>query len=253
MSLLAKELKEARLSRGTGIEQDIIDQIYSGYMSEDVERQKTGFAPSGLFYGSGACAKRWYHSFEHGLFESKATPQGVAKMQSGIDRHKHIQDAMVKSGFASAIEHEIVVSDPPLRAFVDAIANVNGVEYVVEIKTVGSQNWEYRKKTGKIADYHLGQVLMYMHFTGIEHGMVIYENNDDKELHVIVVEMNEKYREFVENVLNWCREVWQLHVNGQIPKRSFRKSSKVCKSCPVEQRCNMVEGKVVVDKLVIAT
>jgi CRISPR/Cas system-associated exonuclease Cas4 (RecB family) len=235
MQQFLEDGKQKRLNENKML--PLIEQIYSGYLTEDSWRKKESFAPSGLVYGSGACARRWYLSFTGTLHESKATPLNVANMSQGTASHERIQKAMRNSGVAKDIERPVRHSDPPIFGFADAIILWNGTLYVGEIKTTSQTAWEYRKKTGRAADYHLAQILMYMYILEIPNGVLIYESKDTQELHAIEVEMDDAGRELVERILDWCRRVYQAYKDGKVPERSFRKDSKVCKSCPVEKAC----------------
>jgi PD-(D/E)XK nuclease superfamily len=230
---------------------EIIARIYSGYLddSDNSFRRKKSFAPSGLFYGSGACAKRWYLSFEGGMYDAKAGPLQLANMKNGIKSHERIQEAMLKSGVASKVEIEVRSEDPPIFGFADALVSYDELEWVGEIKTTSHKNFEYRVNTNKIADYHLGQMLIYMYILEIPRGVVIYESKDTNELHAIVFEMTPEYLKEIEGVLEWCRNVWAMWEAKQLPKRSFRSGTKVCKSCPVEMRCEEADGTIKVERL----
>jgi hypothetical protein len=94
---------------------------------------------------------------------------------------------------------------------------------------------------------------MYMHILDIDKGVVIYESKDTNELHAITFEMTPQYQELVDNILLWCQEVYQMYKDDIMPKRSFRKGSKVCKGCPVEKACEEADGEVSVKRLSIAT
>lgn len=253
MSALSEMIAEAKQARAaTAPAKQLVEKIYSGYLDEDDTkfRQKKSFAPSGLFYGSGACAKRWYLSFVGGNFKATSdNPLSIASMRNGIASHERIQNAMKNAGIAKEIERPVRLESPPIFGFADAIIDFEGKEYVGEIKTTTHQNFEYRKKTGKIADYHLGQMLMYMLILGIDFGVVIYESKDTNELYAITIEMTPEYREWAESVLEWCREVWDMYENGIMPKRSFRVNSKVCGTCPLERVCDEADGKVAVRRL----
>lgn len=252
IAALLNEAKEAKKASNQVIPpKEIIAKIYEGYLDDsDISvRKKKSFAPSGLFYGSGACAKRWFVSFREGLYDSKVQPLQSANMKNGILSHGRIQEAMLKSGVAKEIERKVTFEDPPIFGFADAIVEWADLEAVGEIKTTSHRNFEYRRTTNKIADYHLGQLLLYMYILGINYGVIIYESKDTNELHAISFEMTDEHRAAVEKILEWCRKVWEMSENDIMPKRSFRKDSKVCKSCPVEVRCNEEDGTVKVERL----
>jgi PD-(D/E)XK nuclease superfamily len=252
MALLSQLLNEAKEARNEELpSKEIIAKIYQGYLDDKDNswRKKKSFAPSGLFYGSGACARRWYLSFEGGMYDSKTTPMQLANMKNGIRSHERIQEAMLKSGVAVDTEMEVRYEDPPIFGYADAMIYHDDEYYIGEIKTTSHKNFEYRRNTNKIADYHLGQMLIYMYVLGEDKGIVIYESKDTNELHGITFEMTEEYRKQVEGILEWCRKVWGMYQAKEMPARGFRRDSKVCKSCPVEMRCDDIEGGTKIERL----
>lgn len=251
---LSQILKDSKDKRDANPEiKRLIEAIYLGYTLDDNKtgyKKKTSFSPSELSYGSGVCPKRWYLQFKGGNHNSKSnTPLQIAGMKNGAASHERIQNAM-KSVFENIqIEKEIFLVDPPVHGFVDAVVWFENVAYVVEIKTVKHVNFEYRKRTNKIADYHLVQILIYKYALGINKGMLLYESKDTNELFGIPVDMTDENKETVEAVLDWCRKVWKCYVDDLMPKRSFKKNSKICRSCPVETTCDEKDGELQVDWL----
>jgi CRISPR/Cas system-associated exonuclease Cas4 (RecB family) len=254
MSFMKDTLAEARRIREiTAPGASIVEAIYAGYMNEgDAFKQKTSFAPSGLFYGSGSCSKRWVLAFRGGVFESKVQPLNVASMRNGIASHERIQEAMRNASSAIrdvSIELPVTLKTPPISGYADGLLTYEGEQYVVEIKTTTHKNFEYRKSTLKVSDYHLGQILIYMHILDVPSGVIIYESKDTNELFAITVKMTDEYRDWVKEILKWCSEVWDMYQNGSLPKRSFRIDSKVCKSCPLEQVCEGADGDIAFRRL----
>lgn len=240
MGTLTAILNEAKQAKNQSLPaREIIEQIYTGYMEEDSWKQKKAFAPSGLFYGSGACARRWVLSFQGNLYESKAGPLDFARMKAGTKGHERIEDAISKSGVAKEIELELHSEDPPIHAYADAVLDFNDTIYVGEIKTTTHENFEYRRNTNKIADYHLGQLLVCMRLAKIDKGIIIYESTKTNEMHGIIVEMTQDNLQYINAVLDWCRQVWSMYQNNELPVRAFRKGTKVCSKCPVEKACDV--------------
>jgi CRISPR/Cas system-associated exonuclease Cas4 (RecB family) len=191
-------------------------------------------------------------AFHHGLFHLKANPIQMANMNNGTLAHGRIQGAMVKSELVTEDQIEVLVkySDPPILGYADCIIDMLGVRYLGEIKTTKHANFEYRRSTNIIADYHLAQMLIYMYILEINDGIIIYESKDTNELHPILLTMTDERRQWVEYVLEWCRNVYAMYQEDVLPAMSFRKNSKVCQSCPVESRCyNEPMGTIKVERL----
>lgn len=206
----------------------------------DRERTKKSFAPSKVVYGSGRCARYWYYAFEGSNF--KETIRGTSKriMEAGIDRHARIQGKLKELGWADDdnIEIKLSLEDPPVFGFVDAIIDYMNFRWVVEVKTAGGAKFAGLKASGKPMSYHVIQILIYMHVLGLDRGFLIYENRDTLELYVVPIEMKNRYAEYVEKLFGWMRRVREVTVDeNKVPLRSFKKDSRECKFCPLQEVC----------------
>lgn len=220
----------------------MVDIIERGYVADkgDKFQQKKSFAPSSITYsdGNGVCARYWYIAFDGAIFEDFSTPSGVANMDSGTLSHGRIQSAMQKSGILKDAEFKLVLDSPPIYGYVDALLEWNGEEVVGEIKTTNNDSFEYRKKVGKPKTDHVEQVLIYMKILGKPKGLIIYENKNNHELLLFPVEVNDIYRNWIDNTFSWMKEVRNAWTDRQLPIKTYRSNAKVCKTCPVRKACD---------------
>lgn len=216
----------------------IIDAAFADELNEVEKKTKTSFSPSVLGYGSGTCPRRWVMAFRGAEWKEHHTPKDIDVMESGTDRHTRIQKHFEDSALDVTIEYDLVVEDPPIHGFVDVIFNdFNGERIVGEIKTTRTEAFESRKLKNKGPEYQELQLLLYMYFLDIPYGVLIYENNNDKNKMLIPMEMTAENRERVERVVEWMRSVWQAYQDDKLPTRPFRKNSKACKTCPLLDHC----------------
>jgi len=89
-----------------------------------------------------------------------------------------------------------------------------------------------KPKTG-----HLIQLLIYMKILGKKKGVLIYENKNNHELLVLPVEVDDNYREWIDNAFQWMREVRKAWEDRTLPTKNYRSNSKICKTCPIQQAC----------------
>jgi len=220
----------------------MIQVIEKGYIADKVDKfqQKKSFAPSSITYndGNGVCPRYWYIAFDGATFEDFSTPSGVANMDSGTLSHGRIQAAMQKSGILKDAEFKLVLDNPPIYGYVDALLEWNGEDIVGEIKTTNNDAFEYRKKVGKPKTDHVEQVLIYMKILGKPKGMIIYENKNSHELLLFPVEVNDTYRKWIDNTFSWMQEVRKAWTNRSLPIKTYRSNAKVCKTCPVRKACD---------------
>lgn len=233
----------------------IIEKINGGYIinQEPKFTTKKTFAPSTLTYsdGNGVCARYWYLAFNGAIFESHSTPYDVANMSSGTLSHSRIEKALIDSGIAKlykkenaktkeledTTEFKVSNSNPPIFGYGDCMIIWNDEEIVGEIKTQNQEAFEYRKKSGKPKKDHVAQTLIYMKILNKQKGLIIYENKNNHELLLFPIEVNDKYRNWINNTFDWMNSVYTAWQNKTLPIKNYRSNAKICKKCPVAKAC----------------
>lgn len=203
--------------------------------------KKLTFSPSSIGYGHGKCARYWYLAFEGKyVFTPKTDARGMAIMMNGSKTHDRIQEVLTKRGTLLETETEIKIDSPPIRGYLDGkIRLPSGEEVpVLEIKSINSNGWEYKRGSGKPSDQHLIQLLIYLKATGAKRGVFLYENKDTQEALFLLVELNEENDKLIEYVFEWLRDVrkaWEDQTPVARPTK--RKDAVICKSCPLYVPC----------------
>lgn len=241
----------------------LIAKINSGYIAKRGPKHqvKKTFAPSTLTWGHGECARYWYLAFEGNIFESNDTPYAVANMTSGTKSHERIQQALMDAEIAQKFpdekyfeetgkhrdttEFKVTHSDPPIFGWGDAMLNWEGEEVIGEIKTMKSDSFEYNKALGRPKTGHIMQLLIYMKVLGKAKGVLIYENKDNHDLIVFPIEVNETYKQWINNTFDWLRIVRKAWKDKTIPQKNYRSNSKICKGCPLKAACAVAEPGIV--------
>jgi CRISPR/Cas system-associated exonuclease Cas4 (RecB family) len=213
--------------------------IEHGYIINRVDKhtQKKTFAPSTIAYGHGECPRYWYLAFDGQTFEDNADAYGAANMTAGTLSHGRIQTAMRDAGILIEDEFKITYTDPPIFGYGDVMLNWQGEELLGEIKTMMNEGFEYRKASGKPKTGHLIQLLIYMKILKKKKAVLIYENKNNHELLLLPVEVNDHYRQWVDNAFEWMRSVRKAWVDRTLPTKNYRSNSKICKSCPIKKAC----------------
>jgi CRISPR/Cas system-associated exonuclease Cas4 (RecB family) len=215
----------------------IIEDAYATY-NEVVETKKKSFAPSKIGFGSGRCPRYWYIAFDGAPFDDPKDPKSIANMKSGIDAHNRIGELFKRSSLkVDHVELPLEYSDPPIFGFVDLVIDRAGEKVVGEIKTTSLESFTRRRSSMKPPDYHLIQLLIYMHVLEAPSGFFLYENKNTHEILVMPVYMDEANKELVERTLQWMREARKAWEDRVLPMRPFTKKSKECKDCPVSAVC----------------
>ena len=248
----------------------IIEEEYLKRNREVKYKRKESFSPSSIGYGAGTCARRWYLSFSGAEFDDSADAVGIANMENGSAFHDRIQKLFTDAGIMAEEEKELVVEDPPIRGFIDAIAEIDGIRAVGEFKSTRDESFIHRRYSGNPMAYHLYQVLIYMYFEKIDQGFLFYENKNDQTFLTIPIRMNDYTRKIIEDAIEWMREVrenWKNDVTDEdedgnpvvsyenLPTRPWTRRNKNCKQCPVFNECweNRPDGEVELPPMEVVT
>lgn len=243
----------------------LIEAIEKGYTADIKPKftKKQSFAPSTLTYGAGECARFWYLAFDGANWFDNADAYGVANRTSGTLSHDRIQDALLKSGLLAedmefdpepskykkqihpALEFRIKYQDPPISGYGDAMLHYNNSDILAEIKTMPNEGFEYRKTTKKPKNGHLMQLIMYMKILKKDKGVLIYENKNNHELLTIPIQVNDHYRRWVDQAFDWMKTVRKSWEDRQLPQKTYRANSKICKVCPLQKACAEADTGVV--------
>lgn len=218
---------------------ELINQGYLASRREPSDRAKKSFAPSGIGYGAGTCARRWFYDFSGGIFrEDNNDSTGIANMAYGTEAHERLQNVFKETGIVVEVEREVKSDDPLIFGFADLIIKWQGEEAVGEIKTTTQESFVSKAAKQQGAGYQLLQVLIYMKVLGLNKGFLIYENKNQQNLLIIPVTWNEENTKLIDDTFEWMRLVRATFEAGTKPTRPFKsEKSVVCKTCPFKTHC----------------
>jgi CRISPR/Cas system-associated exonuclease Cas4 (RecB family) len=229
-----------------------VDTINKGYIAnlETRFQIKKKFIPSKIAYGEGKCPRYWYLAFEGANFEDNSTPFSIANMKNGTKSHERILGiALQNSGIAQDIEFEVSYNGKDgtllLGGFCDGMVGWKEEDYVLELKTSNNEAFEYRKNVGQPKTGHVEQLLLYMKILKKSKGVILYENKNTHELLAFPIEINDVYKNWVNNTFEWMEVVKDAHKEKQMPMKPYRSNSKVCKSCPLKTDCFKADAGVI--------
>lgn len=228
----------------------IIQKINEGYFLKDEKRttrfqQKKRFSPSTLVYNHGICPRFWYLAFEGAVFKESNTAIEYANMDNGTKTHDRIKESLRPTGIVIAEEKVIDVKNPPIFGYADLLLNIENQNILGEIKTVSADGFERIKMSGKPRSYHVLQLLIYMKILDMGTGAIIYENKNTHELMIYPVTVTKEYKEYMEYLFDWMKEVYSAWQNKTLPLRPFRTKTKICQKCPIVDVCySMGDGTI---------
>ena len=255
--LKESEKKQAKIDQDNIFDSDaMIEKINLGYtiLRGPKHTQKKTFAPSTIVYGHGECPRYWYLAFNGATFEDNTDAYSAANMTAGTLSHDRIQSAMMNSGIAKTYindknekttEFKVIHNDPPIFGYGDAMLDFNGQSIVAEIKTMPNDGFEYKKASRKPKGGHLMQLLMYMKILKKDKGVLIYENKNNHELLTLPVQVNDEYRKWIDYAFDWMKQVRKAWIDRELPVKTYRSNSKICKGCPIQKACAEAETGVI--------
>jgi CRISPR/Cas system-associated exonuclease Cas4 (RecB family) len=233
-----------------------IERGYLSQVREDKFTTKKTFAPSSIGYGHGTCARYWYQAFNGADFVEKTDALGVANMANGSSAHDRLEKVLEAAEVLVAAEIKMEMKDPPIFGYIDALVKIDGETVVGELKTTREEAFMFRKNTMKPSGNHLYQILIYMRATGKQKGFLFYENKNDQTYLVIPVEMTERNAKILDDALDWLRLVRKNWEEGEgtdknIPQRPWTKRNKICRGCPLFEKCWPEDGEAPTSDVII--
>lgn len=168
---------------------------------------------------------------------SKDLPVNLLRIfKEGNAIHEKWQTMFVENGIALAIEGRGYHKKHDLYLTPDAIIELNGKPYIVEIKSCSMGSYS------TITDTHPAgnkQLQLYMHFFCVPRGIVLCENKNNQEFNPIMVEY--KYEEVIPylerlHAINKYKE--KFEDTGKLPKRVCTSTTASrCSECAMSNAC----------------
>jgi len=154
-----------------------------------------GEEPNGYFHPSsvGRCLRElWFDHFD----APSETPEKAKEhlrwsllLEFGTDFHTAFQNLCAEAGVLLRREIPVIDRKRKLIGRADGIVKVDGVKYVLEIKTIGSRQFSLLGESPRRE--HLYQAHLYMEALNLPRGVFVYYNKDNSRTREYVVQMNE--------------------------------------------------------------
>lgn len=201
-------------------------------------KQVSGFHPS----YTNQCSRYWYYLFNGVELTQSFSPQTYRIFDNGHAVHNRLYSYFRDMGIL--VEEEIPVKNdsPPIEGTADGIIEWYGRK-LIELKSISSEGFHYRKLYNKPKDEHYRQAQIYMRCLNLDSGYVIYENKNNQELLPIYIEKDDK---FIDKLFKKYTEYYNNYLNKEIPQRPYKRTSANCSSCDLAALCwseNVQEGK----------
>lgn len=157
---------------------NLVDTLYNHFQSVERPREKQAhitFAPSYL----SDCARKIFYSKTAVAPSNPPDLPALLKMHMGKVQHTEIQKILNELGALESFEEakRIEYQGLTFNYFYDGILNVDGLRYIMEIKTIYGAGFEAVRESPK--DEHIIQALSYMVFEKIPQAIILYIGRDN--------------------------------------------------------------------------
>lgn len=236
---MKSELKKLIMEDRTGsTESLLIEKALNDLFDSDRENRedRVGMHGSGIIVGdSDFCYRQQVLSFFYKGFEPDIPIALKRIFLEGWYIHSKWQQLFIQTGIARGIEQRGVSNEWKLLFTPDAIIELNGKTYVVEIKSVNT----FQFKNMKTHPSGEKQCNLYMHFTGIPRGFVLAEDKNTQEIKVIPVKYNpSKVRPYVERMYKVKEYIKRYEETGKLPSRMCNgENCKMAERCAYRNAC----------------
>lgn len=211
--------------------------------------ERRGLHTSAIIVGEDKfCYREQVLSLIYKQSQGEHVSQGLIRIfEEGNAIHEKWQRLFIRGGLCKAedLDYSKLNKTYEIGYTPDAIITIKGIQYVVEIKSVNT--YQFQKMTSHPTGAK--QVNMYMHFTGIHNGIVLCDDKNTQNFKVFVVKYNkdmvDPYVERLEAVKYYKDRVFE---EGKMVARCSQCTSKVCKRaivCSMRDACwNTGKGRV---------
>jgi CRISPR-associated protein Cas4 len=201
----------------------IKEKIDEFYLSKQRDRDREHF----YITDAGKCPRAVYFQFKK--IPKKAMDARILRVfEHGDYTHLRIISTLFSLGLVKATEIDIPNKEI-VHGRADAIVNIDGEPYVVEIKSINSI--AFGKLESPDPD-HYKQIQLYLHYFNIKKGIVIYENKNTQEIKEFAVDYDEKT---VQEVLEKFH-VLKAQIQSNIVPSKGDMGWK-CNYCPYAEEC----------------
>lgn len=223
----------------------LFEEVLAGYFKDKFKKKKrrTGFHCS----SAGSCARAIAYNLQE--YEPTNTPNLQQELRWLVGHYveKILDEAFKKSKILTSTNMKITDSidipegSEPLSGELDQTIIINlktikkykidmskfsdefralveqGLEYVVDIKTAGLSAWGYIPK-----NENMMQLNIYMHETGIHHGLLLYINPDTGKYRAVYVPYSQTV---VEGIFNKYKFILKHKCQKTLPDREAPKGN----------------------------
>jgi CRISPR/Cas system-associated exonuclease Cas4 (RecB family) len=217
---------------GTQLEEVLLENIDISLAKRNGKeyRKVEFFRPS----STNQCARYWHYVFD-GVedYPTNFSSQTYRIFDNGHAVHDRLYGYLREMGILVHEEIPVSYEDPPIQGTADGVIDLFG-HRLIELKSISAEGFEYRRLAHKPSDAHYRQAQIYMQCLDLDSGFVIYENKNNQQILPIYIERDAK---FIDKLFNKYKKIYKNFLEGDMPDRPYKRTSKHCASCDLEAHC----------------
>jgi len=197
--------------------------------NEKIVKKVVGFHPS----YTNQCARYWFYLFKGVEMSPSFSPQTYRIFDNGHAVHERLYGYFREMGILLEEEIPVKWDSPPITGTADGVIDFYGPK-LIELKSISSEGFEYRKIYNKPKDDHFRQAQIYMKCLDLQQAFVIYENKNNQTILPILIDRDD---EFINKLFKKYEKFYKNFVEDTIPEQPYKITSKNCSSCDLYSLC----------------
>jgi len=218
-----------------------LDKLF--YLRDEKDEERAGLHASAIIVSDNEfCYRAQVLSLLYKQNQGEQLPINLLRIfAAGTSIHEKWQHMFIKAGIAEHIEARHYSEEYELYFTPDAVINLDGTKYIVEIKSMNT--FAYQKAKSHPSGQK--QLQLYMHLLGISQGFVLAEDKNNQDWQPFMCEYDpEQVLPFLGR-LNQVQEMKKAFVKSkEIPPRKCKNSeTSRAKSCNMRDACFNIGNK----------
>jgi len=207
----------------------MIIELINKSLSQETDESRNYIGASSI---GRPCMRALYYDF-HGVPKEKISPELALTFEHG----KSVEDMILSMDLlAVSFLPQMVCKDLDVfQGTPDAVIHVNGLGYILEIKTANSSSFTQAQKNGvrRWRPQYYDQVQAYMGLSGIEQSIILVFNKDNSHLYEELIKFDNLHYELL------VERARQISLATEPPaKLNESPMFYVCKMCEFRRHCH---------------
>lgn len=176
------------------------------------------------------CPKKVYFDFKNKAQAEEYEPRILRVFQNGNMVHDRICYYLEKEGVLKGIEIETPKNEHNIKGRLDALVEISGKTYIVEIKSINTSFMDEPIKE------HVGQLQLYLYLFNKETGFLVYESKVNNSIFEFEIKLD---MNIVNEILEQFKIVQECVLKSTPPDREkfYKKYRYPCKYCQFLKMC----------------